>query len=280
MYALTGATGQLGRIVIAALKDKGLSDQTVALVRDPSKGADLGVSVRLFDYDKPQSLEPALENVEKLLLISGSEVGKRVPQHKAVIAAAVRAGVKHIIYASLLHADTSEILLAPDHRETEAALKASGLDYTILRNSWYTENYTGNLGAALAHGAIIGSAAEGKLNTASRADLTQAAANVLASDGHVGKIYELGNDEPYTLSDLAAEVSRQSGKPIVYTNLPKAEYAKILEGVGLPAPVADMIADSDEKAAAGAFAENSGSLGKLLGRPTQTLQQAVAEALQ
>lgn len=279
MYAVTGATGQLGRLVIAALEEKGLADQTVALVRDPSKGADLGVATRAFDYDKPETLEPALEGVEKLLLISGSEVGKRVAQHKAVIDAAVRAGVRYIVYTSLLHADTSEIVLAPEHRETEAALKASGLAYTILRNSWYTENYTGNFGAALANGAIIGSTGEGKLNTASRADLAQAAANVLVSDGHAGKIYELGNDQPYTLAELASELSRQSGKTVVYNDLPKAEYAKILEGIGLPAPVADMLADSDAKAAKGAFADDSGALGKLLGRPTQSLQEAVAQAL-
>jgi NAD(P)H dehydrogenase (quinone) len=279
MYAVTGATGQLGRLVIAALKEKRLGNQTIALVRDPSMGANLGVSTRLFDYDKPETLEPALEGVEKLLLISGSEVGKRVFQHKAVIAAAVSAGVKHIVYTSLLRADTSEIVLAPEHRETEDALKASGLDYTILRNSWYTENYTGNLGAALANGAIIGSAGQGKLNTANRADLAQAAANVLASDGHAGKIYELGGDQAYTLAELAAELSRQSGKTIVYNALSKSEYATLLEGVGLPAPVAEMLADSDAKAAEGAFADDSGALGKLLGRPTQTLQQAVAEAL-
>lgn len=279
MFAVTGATGQLGRLVIAALTEGGVADQTIALVRDPSKGTDLGVATRAFDYDKLETLEAGLEGVEKLLLISGSEVGKRVAQHKAVIDAAVRAGVRHIVYTSLLHADTSEIVLAPEHCETEAALKASGLAYTILRNSWYTENYTGSLGAALANGAIIGATGEGKLNTASRADLAQAAANVLVSDGHSGRIYELGNDQPYTLGELASELSRQSGKAVVYSDLPKAEYAKILEGIGLPAPVADMLADSDAKAANGAFADESGALGKLLGRPTQTLQQAVAEAL-
>ncbi|WP_421951307.1 SDR family oxidoreductase [Pelagibacterium sp.] len=279
MYAVTGATGQLGRLVIAALKEKGLGVQTIALARDPSRSADLGIPTRPFDYDKPETLQPALDGVEKLLLISGSEVGKRMPQHKAVIDAAVRAGVKHIVYTSLLHADTSEIALAPEHRETEDALKASGLDYTFLRNSWYTENYTGNLGAALANGAIVGSAGEGRLNTANRGDLAQAAANVLTSDGHAGKTYELGNDEAYTLAELAAEVSRQSGKAVVYNNLPKDEYAKILEGIGLPAPLADLLADSDAKAARGALADQSGALGELLGRPTQTLQQAVAEAL-
>ncbi|WP_417585264.1 SDR family oxidoreductase [Pelagibacterium sp.] len=279
MYAVTGANGQLGRLVIAALKEKGLDGQTIALVRDLSKATDLGITARHFDYDEPETLEPALKGIDKLLLISGSEIGKRGLQHKTVIDAAVRAGVQHITYTSLLHADTSEITLAPEHRQTEAALKASGLKYSILRNAWYTENYTGNLGAALESGTIIGSAGGGQLNTASRADLAAAAAIVLTSSSHVGQIYELANDQAYTLSDVAAELSRQSGKSVVYKDLPKAEYSRILISMGLPAPVADLLADSDAKAASGAFSDESGALGRLLGRPTQTLEQAVAQAL-
>lgn len=279
MYAVTGATGQLGRLAIAALKDRGLTDQTVALARDPQKAADLGVAVRAFDYDKPESLAAALEGVDKLLLISGSEVGKREPQHKAVIDAARQAGVKQIVYTSLLNADTSEIMLAPEHQATEKALAESGLDYVILRNSWYTENYTGSLGAALANGAIVGSARDGKITTASRPDLAEAAVIVLTTEGHSGKTYELANDEPYTLADLAAELSRQSGKPITYSDLPKAEYAKILESIGLPPAAADLIADSDEKAASGALYDDSRALSRILGRPTQSLKEAVAQAL-
>ena len=279
MYAVTGATGQLGRLVIAALKERGLEGQTTALVRNPAKAADLGVQTRPFDYDNPEQLAAALAGVERLLLISGSEVGKREAQHNAVIAAAREAGVKQIVYTSLLHADRSEISLAPEHRATEQALKASGVDYVILRNSWYTENYTGSLGVALANGAIIGSAGEGKLTTASRSDLAEAAAVVLTTDGHSGKTYELANDEPFTLADLADELSRQSGKPVVFNHLPKGEYAKILESVGLPAPAAELIADSDEKAASGALYDDSHTLSGLLGRPTQSLAAAVRAAL-
>lgn len=279
MYAVTGATGQLGRLVIAALKERGLEGQTTALVRNPAQAADLGVQTRPFDYGNPEQLAAALVGVERLLLISGSEVGKREAQHNAVIAAAREAGVKQIVYTSLLHADRSEISLAPEHRATEQALKASGVDYVILRNSWYTENYTGSLGVALANGAIIGSAGEGKLTTASRSDLAEAAAVVLTTDGHSGKTYELANDEPFTLADLADELSRQSGKPVVFNHLPKGEYAKILESVGLPAPAAELIADSDEKAASGALYDDSHALSGLLGRPTQSLAAAVRAAL-
>lgn len=279
MYAVTGATGQLGRLVIATLKDKGFADQTIALVRDPAKAADLGVQVRPFDYDKPEQLSAALTGIDRLLFISGSEVGKREAQHRAVIAAARQAGVKQIVYTSLLHADISEIALAPEHRATEEALKQSGIDHVILRNSWYTENYTGSLGAALANGAIVGSTGNGKLTTASRPDLAEAAVAVLTADGHSGNTYELANDEPFTLADLADELSRQSGKTVVFSHLPKSEYAKILEGIGLPTPAAELIADSDEKAASGALYDDSRALSRLLGRPTQSLAEAVRLAL-
>lgn len=279
MIAVTGATGQLGRLVIANLLTRHSAEDIAALVRDPAKGADLGVPTRAFDYDIPDTLAQALTGVTKLLLISGSEVGKRVPQHKAVIAAATEAGVGQVIYTSLLNADTSEIALAPEHRETEAALKASGLDYVILRNTWYTENYTGSVGAAVESGAVIGSTGDGKLATASRPDLAEAAAIVLSSEGHSGKTYELANDEPFTLAQLADEIARQSGKPVVFNNLPTADYANLLESFGLPAPMATLLADSDEKASRGALFDDSRTLGTILGRPTQSLSDAVARAL-
>lgn len=279
MYAVTGATGQLGRIVIAELKKRGFGDRTIALVRDPAKGVDLGVQTRAFDYDKPDELAKALDGVERLLLISGSEVGQRERQHQAVIAAAKAAGVKSIVYTSLLNADTSQIMLAPEHRASEADIKASGLDYTILRNSWYTENYTGSLGGAVASGTIAGAAGDGKLTTASRPDLAEAAAIVLVSDDHLGKTYELANDQAFTMAELAAEVSKQSGKPVVYSNLSKADYAKLLEGFGLPVAAAELVADSDQKAASGALYDDSKALSIILGRPTQTLENAVAVAL-
>ncbi|WP_196257944.1 SDR family oxidoreductase [Pelagibacterium limicola] len=277
MIAVTGATGQLGRLVIEALKKKGVLP--VALVRDPAKAADLGVETRLFDYDKPETLAPAFEGVDRLLLISASEVGKRVAQHIAVIEAARAAGVRFIAYTSLLRADTSEIPLAGEHRPTEEAIKASGLPYAFLRNGWYTENYTGAIGGALAGGAVIGSAGEGQLSLATRADYAEAAAAVIAGEGHEGKIYELGGDDAVTLGDLAGEISRQTGKSIPYNNLPVADYAAILQQFGLPEAYATMIAASDDAASRGALFEDSKTLSRLIGRPTTPLSKAVADAL-
>ena len=208
---ITGATGHLGRLVVDELKTKLPASDLVALVRTPAKAASLGITARAADYDRPETLGTALADVDTLLLISGSEVGKRATQHRNVIQAAKAAGVKRIVYTSLLHADRSPLSLAPEHDATEKELQASGIPFTLLRNGWYTENYTGSIGGALAGGAFIGSAGEGKISSASRADFAAAAAAVLTGEGHVGKTYELGGDEAWTLSDLAAELSRQTG---------------------------------------------------------------------
>lgn len=278
--AIAGATGQLGRLVVASLKQKVPADRLVALARSPEKGADLGVAVREADYERPETLGPALAGVDTLLLISSSEVGKRAAQHSGVIEAATRAGVKRIVYTSLLHADRSQIDLAVEHRTTEAELKASGLGYTILRNGWYTENYEGSIHGAVATGALIGSAGDGRISSATRADLAEAAAVVLTSEGHEGKSYELAGDEAYTLADLAAELSRQTGRAIPYRNLPEAEYAAALAGAGLPEPVAGMIAGWDVATAAGALFDDGRQLSALIGRPTTPLRTVVADALE
>jgi len=277
--AITGATGQLGRLVIAQLKHKLPAAQIVALARDTTKAADLGVTVREADYGRPDTLEKALAGVDKLLLISSSEVGQRAVQHRNVIAAAKRAGVKQIIYTSLLHADRSPLSLADEHRQTEAELKASGVPHTILRNGWYTENYTGSIGGALQGGAFIGSAGDGRISSAPRADFAAAAVAVLTSEGHAGKVYELAGDDAYTLTELAAEVSKQTGRQIPYKNLSQADYAAALAGFGLPAPLADAIAGWDVGASQGALFDDGRQLSVLLGQPTTPLSTAVADAL-
>ncbi|MFD1198136.1 SDR family oxidoreductase [Brucella gallinifaecis] len=277
--AVTGATGQLGRIVIEKLKAKVPASDIVALVRSPEKAADLGVSARPADYVKPETLVAALANVETVLLISSNEIGQRAQQHKNVIDAAKKAGVKRIVYTSLLHADNSPLSLAEEHRLTEADLKASGLSYTILRNGWYTENYTGSIGGALAGGAFIGSAGEGKISAAPRADFAEAAVVALTGESHDGKTYELAGDTAWTLSDLAAEISKQTGKNIPYKNLPETEYAAALKGFGLPDGFADAIAGWDADAAKGALFDDSKQLSSLIGRPTTPLSVSVAEAL-
>lgn len=277
--AITGATGQLGRIVIEQLKAIVPADQIIALVRSPEKAADLGVEARAFDYDKPETLVPALVGVEKLLLISGSDIGHRIPQHLAVIKAAKEAGVPYIAYTSLLRADTNTLSLAPEHLATEEALKASGIAYTILRNGWYTENYAMSLPAAVQHNALIGSAGDGRISSATRADYAAAAVLVLTGDGHVGKTYELSGDSDYALTELAAEVSKQTGKDIPYVNLPGADYAAALVQAGLPEGFAAALASFDVEASKGALYDKGKTLSDLIGRPTTPLSEVVATAL-
>lgn len=277
---ITGATGQLGRLVVDELKGKVAANDLVALVRSPEKAADLGVEVRGADYDMPDTLERALPGIDTLLLISGSEVGKRAIQHRNVIEAAKKAGVKWIVYTSLLHADTSSISLAAEHRATEAALKESGIPFTFLRNGWYTENYTGSIPGALGAGAFIGSAGEGRISAATRADYAEAAVAVLTGSGHEDKTYELAGDEAFTLRDLAAEISSQTGRDIPYKNLPEADYAAALTSFGLPEALAQAIAGWDVAASKDVLYDDSRQLSKLIGRPTTALSVAVAEALQ
>lgn len=277
--AITGATGQLGRLAIAAIKARAPGADLIALARDPAKAADLGVPVRAFDYLQEEGQAAALAGVSVLVLISSNDFNDRAGQHARVIAAAKAAGVGRIIYTSILKGDASPMILAQDHIATEAALAASGLATTILRNGWYTENYTGALGAALEHGAILGAAGEGRLSTAARADFAEAIAVTALEDGHSGKVYELAGDESYTLADLAAEVQAQSGKPVAFVNLPQADYAKALEGFGLPAGFAAVLADSDARAGEGALFDDSRTLSRLIGRPTTPFAATVRAAL-
>jgi NAD(P)H dehydrogenase (quinone) len=282
MFAITGASGQLGRLVIDNLLARVSPSRLVAAVRQPDKVADLaarGVKVRLADYDRPETLADAFAGVERLLLISSSEVGKRAPQHSAVIAAAKRAGVKLIVYTSLLHADASPLGLAGEHKETEAALEASGIPFVILRNGWYTENYAASIAPALAHGVFIGSAGNGRIASAARADYAEAAAAVLAGEGHAGRIYELAGDTSYTLDEFAAELSRQSGRTIPYKNLSEEDYKAVLIGAGLPDVFAALYADSDAGAAKGALFDDGRQLSALIGRPTTPLATVIAAAL-
>ncbi|MEB2419695.1 SDR family oxidoreductase [Citrobacter sp. R-1.5.2] len=278
MIAITGATGQLGQHVIESLLKTVPASQIVAIVRNPAKAAALsqqGIIVRQADYTDEAAFTTALQGIDKLLLISSSEVGQRTPQHRNVINAAKAAHVKFIAYTSLLHANTSPLGLAEEHVATEKMLADSGIAYALLRNGWYTENYLASAPAALEHGVFIGAAGEGKIASATRADYAAAAARIISEDGHAGKIYELAGDEGWTLSQLAAELAKQSGKKVVYQNLSEADFAAALKGFGLPAGLADMLADSDVGASKGGLFDDSHTLGKLIGRPTTSLADSV-----
>lgn len=282
MIVVTGATGQLGRLVIAALLRKVPAAQIVAAVRNVEKAKDiavLGVQLRQADYDRPESWDAALKGADKVLLISSSEIGKRAKQHQSVIDAARRTGVKLLAYTSVLRADTSVLGLAAEHKATEFAIRACGVPHVLLRHGWYTENYAMGIPTALKLGAVYGCAGEGRISSATRADYAAADAAVLTSEGQAGKIYELAGDSSYTLGEFAAEISRQSGKAINYINLPEAGYKQALLGAGLPEPLAALLADSDTGASKGALFDDGKQLSKLIGRPTTALAEVVKGAL-
>ncbi|WP_394516866.1 SDR family oxidoreductase [Pantoea sp. SGAir0175] len=282
MIAITGATGQLGRLVINALLKKVPASEIIAVVRSPEKAQDLqalGVALRTADYNQPQTLQGAFAGVQKVLQISSSEVGQREAQHRAVIDAAKAAGVSFIAYTSLLHADTSPLGLGVEHRATEALLQASGIPYALLRNGWYSENYAASIAPALAHHAFIGAAGNGRIASAAREDYAAAAAEVISRDDQAGKVYELAGDDTYTLAEFSAEITRQSGEQVEYVNLPPAEFSAALIGAGLPAPLAELLADSDAGAAQGALFDDSHTLSKLIGRPTTPFAAVIKATL-
>lgn len=283
MYVITGANGQLGRLVIELLLKQVPADQVIAGVRSPEKAADLaekGIQVRHADYSQPETLDTAFSGATKVLLISSNEIGQRAIQHKAVIDAARRAGVELLAYTSVLHAATSKLELAEEHRQTEAAIKDSDVPAVILRNGWYTENTTAGVANALAHGAHFGCAGDGRFSSAARVDYAAAAVAVLtAGEPQAGRVYELAGDEAFTLSQFAAELAQQSGKPVVYTDLPEAGYKAALLQAGLPEEFAQLLANSDTAAGQGALFDDSRVLSTLIGRPTTPLAVTIAEAL-
>ena len=279
---ITGATGQLGRLVVEALLDSGVpAEQIVAAGRSTDRIADLGergVQVRSIDYSQPDSLRQAFAGADKVLLVSGSEVGQRVEQHRNAVEAAKEAGVGLIAYTSIANADTTAMQLAAEHLATEEILRDSGVPFVLLRNGWYLENYTGQLPVQLQHGAVLGSAGDGRVSAAARADYAAAAAAVLLRDGEAGKVYELGGDEAFTLSELAGEVSAASGQDVTYRNLPAEQYTDVLVEAGLPEAYAAILADSDLGIARGDLLVTTGDLSALLGRPTTPLREAVQAA--
>jgi NAD(P)H dehydrogenase (quinone) len=282
MIVITGASGQLGRLVVAELLKTVPASELVAAVRSPQKVDDLanmGIQVRQADYSRPDTLDTAFRGADKLLLISSSEVGQRAPQHGNVIAAANKANVGLLAYTSILHADTTPLLLGTEHKQTEAMLAESGLPHVVLRNGWYTENYAAGIPIALQHGAVLGCAGDGRISSAARADYAAAAAAVLVAGDQAGQVHELAGDEAYTLAEFAAEVARQSGKTVIYQNMPEADYANVLKGAGFPEGLAEMLAQSDIGASQGGLFDDSHTLSRLIGRPTTPLAEVVKQTL-
>ncbi|GLW00214.1 NAD(P)H-binding protein [Streptomyces lavendulae] len=279
---VTGATGSLGRLVVEELLAKVPADRPAVVVRNEEKAADLaarGIEVRVADYDDPASLAGAFRAGDRVLLISGSEVGRRVPQHTAVIKAAAAAGVAQLAYTGILGGPEADFELAAEHKVTEQAILDSGLPYTFLRNGWYHENYTAQLAAVLEHGAVLGSAGEGRIASAARADYAAAAAAVLTGEGHLNQVYELSGDTAWSLAEYAAEVARQSGREVAYAALPADAHLTALTGAGVPEGFAAILVDVDAAISRGRLAGTSGDLARLIGRPTTPVAHAIGAAL-
>ncbi|WP_030687978.1 NmrA family NAD(P)-binding protein [Streptomyces globisporus] len=281
---VTGATGQLGRLVISELLTRVPAESVVAVVRDKARAADLaerGVELRVADYSEPETLAGTFEAGDRVLLISGSEVGQRVAQHAAVVSAAKAAGVAQLAYTGVLGGPEADFALADEHKATEELILASGLPYTFLRNGWYSENYTANLAPVLAHGAVVANAGEGRIASAARADYAAAAAAVLTgpAEEHLNRAYELSGDTAWSLAEYAAEVAAQTGREITYSDVPAATHLEILTGAGVPRPFAEILVDVDRAVAGGALALRTGDLARLTGRPTTPIAVSIKEAL-
>jgi NAD(P)H dehydrogenase (quinone) len=279
---VTGATGHLGRLVVESLLTAGVAPgEIVAGGRRTEALSDLaarGIDVRRLDYDDPASLATGLAGAERVLIVSGTDFGRRVGQHTAVAEAALAAGARHLVYTSAPHATTTSMLLAAEHAGTEQALTDLGAPLTVLRNGWYLENYTSQLGTYLEHGAVVGAAGDGRVSGAARADYADAAAAVLTGDGHEGRVYELGGDTSFSFAELALVVSAATGRDIPHRQVTQAELRAVLVGAGVPGPVADVLADVDRAIEEGELHVTSGDLSRLIGRPTGTLTAAVEQA--
>ena len=280
--AVTGATGQLGQLVVNGLLEKGTSIKVIAVVRDEKKALPLvkrGAEVRVAHYGDPAALKAAFSGVDRLLLISSSEVGQRIEQHKNVINAAKAAGVKHIVYTSAPRATTTTLIIAPEHKATEENILQSGMEYTILRNNWYTENYKDQVETASKTGTIVSAAGAGRVASATRADFAAGAVAVLLGTGHEGKIYELGGDYAWDYNELAETIEEIIGKPVVYKAVDAGTLIDILKSAGLDEGMAGFFAALDGNIAEGALSEVTGELSRLIGRPTTSLRKGLKDTV-
>lgn len=282
-YVVTGATGHLGRLVVQHLLADGVpAADIVATGRRTERLADLaeqGVRVAAVDYGRPETIAAAVEGADVVLLVSGSEVGQRVEQHRAVIEAAKGAGVRRLVYTSAPQADTSPLVLAPEHKATEEILRASGLTFTILRNGWYTENYVGDVQQAAASGEIVAAVGDGRVASAPRDDFAAAAAVVLRTEGHDDAVYELSGDVAWGFDDLAAAASEVLGRPVAFRAVTSEERRADLLAAGLDEGTAGFVVALDENTRDGLLAGTSGDLARLIGRPTTPLADALRAAL-
>lgn len=283
MIVVTAATGQLGQLVVDGLLRSVPADQIAVAVRNPDKAAGFvarGVAVRVADYDDPASLRAAFTGADKILFISGAGVPERGEQHLRVVEAIKEVGTGQLAYTSVLRADTSTLLVAPDHKATEQAIRDAGIPFTFLRNGWYTENFAPRIAAALRTGTLAGNATPGAtLASATRIDYADAAVAALTGEGHLNAVYELAGDVEWSFTDLAAELTKQTGQPVAYQQLSADEHEKLLIDAGMPAGFAAFTVHTDQGITEGELADGSGDLHRLIGRPTTSLSDGVAAIL-
>jgi NAD(P)H dehydrogenase (quinone) len=279
---VTGAGGQLGRLVVESLLVRGVAPERIVAgsrnVDSLAAFAERGVQVRRIDFDDEASLRESFAGAERVLIVSGTDFGRRVPQQVGAAKIAQESGASLVVYTSAPYADRTTMLLAAEHRGTEEGIRALGIPFTFLRNSWYFENYTAQLPTYLQFGAVVGAAGEGRISGAARSDYAEAAAAVLAGEGHENTVYELGGDTSFTLTELAEQVAKHTGTPVAYRNVSQEELAGILTGAGVPDPLPTILADVDRAIGEGLLQVDTGDLGRLIGHPTTPLSDAVASA--
>ena len=276
---VTGATGQLGSLIVQQLARRVPAEQVIGAGRNAAKSP-AGVEFRTLDYDQPATIEAALKGVSRVVLVSGNEVGKRVRQHQAVIEAAARAGVRLLAYTSILKANANPLLLAVEHRGTEEVLAGAGVPYILLRNGWYSENFANNAPVAIQFGVLRSASRQGRFSTAPRNDYAEGAAALILRDDHrPGQAYELAGSSSFDKQEFAALLTRKSGKQVALQDLSAADYAAALVQAGVPEVFANTLADSDSKAADGWLFDDSRTLEKAIGRPTVALEQTLDQVL-
>jgi NAD(P)H dehydrogenase (quinone) len=281
IYAVTGASGRLGRLTVQELLARAVPpSHVVAVVRSRDKAADLadrGVQVREADYSRSETLDAALAGVERLLLVSSSEAGRRVAQHTNVIQAAKAAGTSRVVYTSILNADHTTNPLAGEHQDSERALREADVPFTVLRNGWYTENYTDQIDQYLEAGEIVGASGQGNISAATRQDYAAAAATALLEDGEGNCIYELGGPS-FDLAELARTITETTGTEVTYRDLPVGEYTSWLQRTGLDEATAHFVAALDASVARGDLETHSQDLERLLGRSATPVTEVLGRA--
>lgn len=280
---VTGASGQLGRLVLDSLLASGKSPASIiATTRDTAKLADYaakGVIVRLADFDDAASLDAAFAGADKVLIISTDALdqpGKRLAQHKAAVAAAKEAGAKHILYTSMPQPDDSLVTFAPDHLGTEEAIKATGIPYTILRDGWYAENLFMSLPHALETGSWYTSTGEGRIAHITRADTAAAIAGAVLKAGNESKTYTLTGTKSRTAEEIAAIVSAATGKPLKVVHVTDAQLAEGLKAAGLPEGFIPTIVSFDANTREGKIASVTSDAETLSGRKPTSFEDFVA----